>query len=728
MTSEPLPHLPNSRVKTPTFLQMETVECGAAALGIVLAYFGKWRPLEELRAECGVSRDGCTARNILHGARRYGLDARGRKATLATALSGPFPYIAFWNFNHFLVVEGHRNGMVYINDPATGPRRVTVAEFDDAFTGVTLVFKTADAFEPDGGKPSLLSRLTPRTRGIRNAIALSVLISLTTIVPGLIIPGFSKIFIDDYLIQGNHDWLRPLIAGMAATTVIMAGLTWLSHAVLLRMETKLALVDSARFVWHLLRLPLTFFSQRHPGDIVDRIAANDRIAGAVAGRLGESLVNTVTVVFYAAVMLFLDALLATLTIALSLFNITVFRVLSRYRMDASARLQQDFGQFQAASVTGIRAIETLKASGTDDDYFERWAGFQAKTLNNNRRLALHGVIADGLAPLLDGLAIAAVIGIGGYSIIHGDMTVGTLVAFQALAMSFTGPINSLVSAGGAFQELSADLSRSDDVFNYGRDSRYAREGGEGKNERGERLARLSGDIVLKDVTFGYNPLEAPLIKDFNLVLRAGQRVALVGGSGSGKSTIANLLTGLYRPWSGEILFDGVPIADVPVSVMTSSIAAVNQDVFLFSGKVRDNLSAWDPTVPDTDMVAGLRDAQIFDIVAARGGALDASIEEGGANLSGGEAQRMEIARALTSRPSILVLDEATSALDPVTEKAIDACIRRRGCTCLIIAHRLSTVRDADEIVVLDRGHVVERGTHEDLICANGTYARLVAQE
>ncbi|AHB48365.1 ABC transporter [Hyphomicrobium nitrativorans NL23] len=723
MISEPLPKLPNIRVKTPTFLQMETVECGAAALGIVLAHFGKWRPLEELRAECGVSRDGCTARNILHGARRYGLAAKGRKASLASALSGPFPYIAFWNFNHFLVVEGHRNGTVYLNDPATGPRTVTLSEFDDAFTGVMLVFETTDDFVPEGGKPGLFARLTPRTRGIRNAIALSVLISLTTIVPGLVIPGFSKIFIDDYLIQGNHDWLRPLLAGMAATTLLLAGLTWLSHAVLLRMETKLALVDSARFVWHLLRLPLTFFSQRHPGDIVDRIAANDRIAGAVAGRLGESLVNAVTVVFYAAVMIFLDALLAAITIALSLFNIGVFRVLSRYRMDASARLQQDFGQFQAASVTGIRAIETLKASGTDDDYFERWAGFQAKTLNNNRRLALHGVLADGLAPLLDGLAIAAVIGIGGYRIIHGDMTVGTLVAFQALAMSFTGPINALVSAGGAFQELSADLSRSDDVFNYGRDSRYAREA-----ERGGKLERLSGDIVLKDLTFGYNPLEAPLIKDFNLTVRAGQRVALVGGSGSGKSTIANLVGGLYRPWSGDVLFDGVALSEIPVSTMTGSIAVVSQQVFLFSGKVRDNLSAWDTTVPDADMIAALRDAQIFDIVAARGGALDAAIEEGGANLSGGEAQRIEIARALTSRPSILVLDEATSALDPVTEKAIDAAIRRRGCTCLIIAHRLSTVRDADEIVVLDRGEVVERGTHDDLMRANGTYARLVAQE
>ena len=724
MTSEPLPRLPNSRVKTPTFLQMETVECGAAALGIVLAYFGKWRPLEELRAECGVSRDGCTARNILHGARRYGLAAKGRKASLAGALAGPFPYIAFWNFNHFLVVEGHRNGTVYLNDPATGPRTVTLAEFDDAFTGVMLVFEPTETFVAEGGKPSLLARLTPRTRGIRNAIALSVLISLTTIVPGLVIPGFSKIFIDDYLIQGNHDWLRPLLAGMAVTTVILAGLTWLSHAVLLRMETKLALVDSARFVWHLLRLPLTFFSQRHPGDIVDRISANDRIAGAVAGRLGESLVNAVTVVFYAAVMIFLDALLAALTIALSLFNIGVFRVLSRYRMDASARLQQDFGQFQAASVTGIRAIETLKASGTDDDYFERWAGFQAKTLNNNRRLALHGVLADGLAPLLDGLAVAAVIGIGGYRIIHGDMTVGTLVAFQALAMSFTAPINALVSAGGAFQELSADLSRSDDVLNHARDSRYAREG---EIESG-RIEPLSGDIELRDVTFGYNPLDAPLIKDFNLTIRAGQRVALVGGSGSGKSTIANLVAGLYRPWDGEILFDGVPLPDVPVSVMTGSIAAVSQEVFLFSGTVRDNLSAWDASVPDADMIAALRDAQIFDVVAARGGALDAAIEEGGANLSGGEAQRIEIARALTSRPSILILDEATSALDPVTEKAIDAAVRRRGATCLIIAHRLSTVRDADEIVVLERGEVVERGTHDDLIRANGAYARLVAQE
>lgn len=723
MTSEAAPRLPNRRVKTPTFLQMEAVECGAAALGIVLAYFGKWRPLEELRAECGVSRDGCNARNILHGARRYGLAAKGRKASLEGALSGPFPYIAFWNFNHFLVVEGFRNGTVYLNDPATGPRTASLAEFDDAFTGVMLVFEPTDEFASEGGKPSLFSRLIPRTRSVRSAIALSILISLTTIIPGLLVPGFSKIFIDDYLIQGKADWLRPLLGGMAVTILIMAALSWLSQAVLLRMETKLALVDSARFVWHLLRLPVTFFGQRHPGDIVNRISANDRIAGAVAGRLGEGLVSAITVVFYAAVMLLLDPVLAAIAIGLSLINIGVFQSLARRRMDASARLQQDFGQFQAACVTGIRAIETLKASGTDDDYFERWAGFQAKTLNNSRRLAHYGIVAESLAPLLDGLAMAAVIGLGGYRVIHGDMTVGTLVAFQALAMSFTAPINALVAAGGAFQELSADLARSDDVFNYGRDSRYARE-----DEPASGRDRLSGDIELRDVTFGYSPLAAPLIEEFNLTIRSGARVALVGGSGSGKSTIAKLVTGLYQPWSGEILFDGTPIGDVPVGTLTASVSAVSQEIFLFSGSVRDNLSAWDSTVPDADMIAALRDAQIFDLVAARGGALDARIEEGGANLSGGEAQRMEIARALTPRPSILVLDEATSALDPATEKAIDAALRKRGCTCLIIAHRLSTVRDADEIIVLEAGKVVERGTHDALISANGVYARLVAQE
>lgn len=715
---------PERRVRTPTVLQMEAVECGAAALATIMGYHGKWRPLEEVRTACGVSRDGSKAKNILLGARHYGFEAKGMKARLESALATPFPYIAFWNFNHFLVVEGYRKGKVYLNDPGTGPRTVTLEEFDRAYTGVILVFSPGERFVRDPRPPGLLARLAPRARLVHSSIVLAVFISLTMVVPGLLVPGFSKIFIDEVLIDGKDDWLRPLLLAMVVTAIVSALLEWLRQNLLLRMETKLALADSARFVWHLLRLPITFFSQRHAGDISHRIDANDRIAMIVAGRLGESVASLLTVVFYAVVMVLFDWLLALVAIGLACVNVGIFRLLARRRADASMRMEQDFGQFQAASVTGIHAIETLKATGTDDDYFERWAGFQAKHLNNMRRLGGYNVASTAFPPLLNGLTIAAVLGLGGFRIIDGAMTVGTLVAFQALIQNFTGPIDSLVTVGGEFQELGADLARADDVFRYDRDRRYRHE----DDPEGHGGDRLTGRLEMRGVTFGYSALEPALIEGFDLSLQPGARVALVGGSGSGKSTLAKLVSGLYEPWSGEILFDGVPIADIPADTLTSSIASVSQEIVLFGGTVRDNLSTWDSTLDDEAMLRALRDAEILSVVSTRGGALEAEVDEGGANFSGGQAQRLEIARALATDPSILILDEATSALDPATEQAIDEHVRRRGCTTLIVAHRLSTIRDADEIIVLDRGKVVERGTHDELLAADGAYARLIGQD
>lgn len=711
----------NRRVRTPTVLQMEAVECGAAALAIVMGYHGRWRTLDEVRTACGVSRDGSKAKNVLIAARQFGFEARGRKASVETALTAPFPYIVFWNFNHFLVVEGVHKGRVYLNDPAVGHRTVSLDEFDQSFTGVMLEVVPGENFSRDPAPPGLLARLSLRARLVRNSIALAVLISLTLVLPGLLVPGFSKIFIDDILIQGNEDWLRPLLAAMVLTAVLSALLTWLRQRLLLRMETKLALAESARFVWHLLQLPLPFFNQRHAGDISYRIDANDRIANSVAGDLGESLANMITALFFVVVMACFDWHLTLLALSLSGINILVYQALSRRRTDASLRMQQDFGRFQAASVSGIQAIETLKATGTDDDYFERWAGFQARHLNNLRQLGGYTVAASAFPPLLNGLTVAGVLSFGSYRITEGSLTIGTLIAFQALVQNFMGPVQSLVTVSGNLQELGADLSRSDDVFAHARDARY-------QVETGDVRDRLSGRIELRSITFGYSPLDPPLIENFDLTLQPGARVALVGGSGSGKSTIAKLVSGLYRPWSGEILFDGVPLSQISPDTLTGSIASVSQDVILFAGTVRDNLSTWDATLPDAAMIEALKDSEILETVAARGGALDALVDEGAANFSGGQAQRLEIARALSGDPGILILDEATSALDPATEKAIDEHIRRRGCTCLIIAHRLSTIRDADEIIILERGRVVERGTHDELLAAGGAYAGLIAQE
>ena len=718
------------RARTPTLLQMEAVECGAAALGILLHHHGQHPPLEELRVECGVSRDGSRASDILRAARRYGCEAKGMRLEPAAALSLAMPFIAHWNFNHFLVVEGARGRKVFLNDPATGPRTVTMEEFDAAFTGIALIITPGPDFRRDARPAGTLRQFLPLLRQAGSAVPLSVLISLLLIVPGLLIPAFTKIFVDDVLIHEKTDWLRPLIAVMIATAVVYGALSWLQQLVLLRAQTALAVGGSARFLWHLLRLPVAFFTQRHTGDIVNRVAANDRLAAVAAGQLGAAVVNAITAAFYALVMLSLDWPLAVTCMVLGTGNLVAWTLLARRREDAGRRLAQDLGRFESATVTGILAIETLKATATDDDHFARWSGLQANHNTNQRQLGGYGIATSAVGPLIAGLTTAAILGLGGLRVVEGDMTIGTLVAFQMLVQSFIGPLTTLVGVFGALVEAKADLARVGDVLRHPQARPFAEPvAGPPEGVADGPMPRiLQGRVTLEGVTFGYQRHAPPLIEDFDLEVAPGARIALVGGSGSGKSTIARLIAGLHQPWSGVIRFDGVPMERLPRATLVASVGVVGQEVHILSGSVRDNLSMWDPTVPDRALAAALADAAVMEVVGSRPRGLSATVDEGGGNFSGGQAQRLAIARALARNPSILILDEAMSALDPVTEQRIDEAIRRRGCTCIVVAHRLSTVRDADEIIVLDRGRVVERGDHDRLVARDGVYRRLMVAE
>ncbi|WP_029009202.1 NHLP family bacteriocin export ABC transporter peptidase/permease/ATPase subunit [Azospirillum halopraeferens] len=707
------------RVRTPTLLQMDGVECGAASLGIVLHHHGRHPPLEELRVECGVSRDGSKASDILRAARRYGCEARGMRLEPAAALELAMPFIAHWNLNHFLVVDGTEGGWVHLNDPATGPRRVTKEEFDAGFTGIALIITPGPEFQRDARPAGPLRRFLPLVRQAGSAVTLSVLISLVLIVPGLLIPAFTKIFVDDVLIHEKTDWLRPLIVFMIGTAVVYGALSWLQHLVLLRAQTALAISESTRFLWHLLRLPVEFFARRHTGDVANRVAANDRLAGVAATQLGTGAVNAITAVFYAMVMLSLDAAMALACMVLGTGNLVVWKLLARRREDAGRRLARDLGRFESATVTGILAIETLKATATDDDYFARWSGLQAIHNTNQRQLGGYGIATSAMAPLIGGLTTAAILGLGGMRVVQGDMTIGTLVAFQMLVQSFMGPLASLVAVFGVLVEARADLARVDDVMRHPQDRPFA----EPVSDPAPR--RLEGRVTLDGVSFAYQRYAPPLIEGFDLEVAPGARIALVGGSGSGKSTIAKLIAGLHPPRSGVIRFDGVPMEMLPRPTLVASIGVVGQEVHVLSGSVRESLSMWDPTVSDRALADALADADVMEVVASRPRGLSAPIDEGGVNFSGGQAQRLAIARALARNPSILILDEAMSALDPLTEQRIDEAIRRRGCTCIVVAHRLSTVRDADEIVVLDRGRVVERGRHDDLVARDGVYRRLM---
>jgi NHLM bacteriocin system ABC transporter peptidase/ATP-binding protein len=702
---------------------MEAVECGAAALAMVLAYHGAWIPLEQLRLECGVSRDGSKASNIIKAARRFGLAAKGFRKEPSTLQELPMPCIIHWNFNHFVVLEGFKGDQVYINDPAVGRRRIDMAELDLAFTGVVLAMEKTEAFKKLGEKPQGLKLLLRELGQSKEAVVLLMIVSFALIVPSIVAAGFSKIFVDDILIKHADNWLVPLLIGMAVTALFRAVLTWLRQSLLLRLQTKLAVVMISRFLWHVMALPVEFFTQRHAGDIASRVAANEQIARLLSGGIAANALNLTSILIFAGAMAIYDVPLAAIGVGLSLLNVLALKFIAQRQQDLSSGLALEQGKLVGATVSAVRTIETLKASGLEDEAFGRWSGIQAKVLNAEQALGTSAIVLELMPTLLSGLTVAAILGIGGLRVIEGSMTLGSLVAFQSLMGSFAGPVTDLVNYIGSFQTIKGSLERLEDVYNYPTDRSAS------SPTAVERLQpKLAGKVELSNIQFGYSILEPPLISDLSITVQPGARIALVGSSGSGKSTLGRLICGLYKPWAGEIRLDGRRLSEIPEQIFANSVAYVDQDIFLFEGTVRDNLTLWDNTVTEADLSRALRDAAIHEDIATRAGNYDCHVNEGGSNFSGGQRQRIEIARALVATPSIIVLDEATGALDPITEKAIDDSLRRRGCTCIIIAHRLSTIRDCDEIIVLQRGAIVERGTHEQLLALGGAYAKLVSQE
>jgi len=713
------------RTHTPTVLQMEAVECGAASLAMVLGHYGRWVPLEELRVACGVSRDGSKASNVLRAARTFGMVAKGYKKEPADLRNMQLPLIVFWNFNHFLVVEGFGKGRVYVNDPAAGRRWVSDAEFEQSFTGVVLAVAPGPDFQPGGERPSVIRSLARRFSGGGSAITFLVVCGLALVLPGMAIPVFSRVFIDEILVSQREAWLIPLLVGMGLTGIMRATLKGFEQYYLLRIETKMALSTSARFFWHVLRLPVEFYTQRSAGDISSRVAISDRVARILTADFAGSLLAVATSFFFALLMFFYDPGLALIAIATVATSLTAMHLTTSHNKQLNQRLAMDGGKLLGVSMNGLTVMETIKSAGGEAGYFAKWSGYQARYLNSQQQMTRIATNLSQVPLLLTATGNALILGLGAMRVMDGAMTMGTLVAFQSLVASFMAPANQLVGITAKLQQTQGDVDRLDDVMKYRIDAAIlpAADGN-------ERIAeKLTGAIEFRNVTFGYSRAESPLLENFSLTLKPGERVALVGPSGCGKSTVSKLLMGLYEPWSGEILFDGRPRSAYDRFALINSIGMVDQDIVLFSGTARDNITMWDATISEADIVRAAQDACIHDAILARPGGYDAPIDEGGRNFSGGQRQRIEIARALVNNPRILILDEATSALDVATEKQVDDNLRRRGCTCLIVAHRLSTIRDADEIIVLKRGKVVQRGTHEEMVAdTTGFYYQLVATE
>lgn len=713
------------RVKTPTILQMEALECGAASLGMILAYHGRYVPLDQLRVECGVSRDGSRASHIVKAARNYGLESKGYRKDLAGLKQLPPPFIVFWEYNHFLVVDGFHKGKVWLNDPAMGPRVVSESEFEQSYSGVVLTFTPGKDFVRGGTKPSIFPALRKRLEGNATGLTYVVLVGLLLVIPGIVIPNFIRSFVDNVLLAGMNHWVGPLLIGLALTALLQGGLVWLQQYYLLRIETRMALTTSAKFFWHVLRLPTEFFAQRYGVEVGNRVQLNDAVARLLGGQLAPNVLSVITAVFFLALMLTFSPFLTLIGVIAVALDIACLQLLSKRNVLLNQQILHEQGKALATAMGGLQAIEALKASGAENDFFNKWVGYHTKVVNLRQQAGVTTQYLTSFPKLLTTLTHTVILTVGAAQVMQGRMTLGTLVAFQTLMGQLMTPVSGLVSLGAQLQRAVGDVNRLEDVINYEVQVK-SKPPSEPAYKPSIPVAKLRGYLELRDITFGYNRLEPPLIENFNLTLAPGQRIALVGGSGSGKSTIARLIAGLYEPWSGEILFDGVPKENWPKELIYNSVSVVDQEIHLFEGTVRDNLTLWDTTVSEADLIRAAKDACIHDDIAARPAGYSELLTEGGRNFSGGQRQRLEIARALVTNPSILILDEATSALDPRTEVEIDRNLRRRGCACIIVAHRLSTIRDCDEIIVLDRGRIVQRGTHDQMVVQEGPYAKLVA--
>ena len=710
-------------VKVPVVMQLEVLECGAASLTMIMHYYRKWLPLEQVRVDCGVSRDGVNARNILLAARSYGMEANAwRVDPEDLQKEGPFPCIIHWGFNHFVVLCGFHRGKAVLNDPARGRVEVPYKEFDEMFTGVVLTFEPGEGYEPSGQKRSVLSYAKERLKGTSAAVTFVILTSTISALMGMISPAFSRVFLDRLLSGSNPEWLIPFTIGMSAFAAIYILVLWISAVYSLRIQGKMEAVGNSTYLWKVLHLPMQFFGQRLPADIADRQATNATIAGTLVNIFAPLAINSIMMVFYLFVMLRYSPLLTAIGIGSIIINLILSAVVTQKRVNITRVQMRDSAKLSSATASGVRMIETIKSSGAEHGFFERWAGFQASVNTQDVKFTQLNAFLSSIPTLVTSVSNLLVMGTGVLLVLRGSFSIGMVMAFQGFLSSFMSPANAIITTGQSLQEMITQMERVDDVMSYPSDTLLD------EKEKKADYEKLSGNIEMKDVSFGYARLGAPLIENFNLTVNPGQKIALVGRTGCGKSTAAKLLSGLYRPWSGSITFDGMPIEEIDRHVFTGSVAVIDQNVTLFEDTIAENIKMWDDSIEDFEMIMAARDAGIYEDIIQRHNGFMHKMTENGRDFSGGQRQRIEIARALAQDPTICILDEATSALDAKTEYEVVNSIRERGITCVVIAHRLSTIRDCDEIIVMDHGKIMERGTHKELMALGGMYKELVTSE
>ena len=700
-------------------MQMESVECGAASLTMILAHYGKWLPLEEVRAACGVSRDGSSAKDIVLAARNYGLEAEGYQVT-PEALEGMQPAIIHWNFNHFVVFRGFKNDVACLNDPNAGPIDVPIDDFRKSFTGVALTFAPTEAFEKEGHRTRILSYVRKYLQGAGEAFWLTFIFALLAAFVALVIPLFTRTFLDEILSGKNRDWSSTFFLLMGTVALFQFILVLLQARYAKRIAGSLALKGNVKYLNHVLRLPISFFAMRSAGELQQRQHLNETITHSLVEVLAPQIINIALLVLYLALMLSYSVILTLVGIIAAVVNLLIVQYHSNQRINLIHSMEQSTGRYFSATVSCIDNMESIKAAGAETGFFEYWSGLWAKKFNMEGN-ATEQQLKMGLLPILvNGLVNTTILILGALLILKGELSVGMLLAFQGFMSSFLSPVNDIVNASKTIVVMRSQMERIEDVMKFPEDHR--------ENEGEMFEGKLGGLVELKNVTFGYSTLQPPLIENFNLRIEPGHSVAIVGSSGCGKSTLAKLISGLYKPWSGEILFDGRPIESISSEELTNSVAVIDQNVVLFDDTVAQNIRMWDESIEDFTLMMACNDAQIRDDIVSRPDGFGTKLVRGGQNFSGGQRQRMEIATALAKEPAVLIMDEATSALDPKTGDEVLASIRLMGPTQMIIAHRLSTIRDCDEILVMDQGRILQRGTHETLIEQEGLYRDLMKSE
>ena len=702
------------RRRVPFVPQIEVTECGAASLTMILAYYRHHAPLAELRQACGISRGGADALALVRAARRYGLEADGVKLDMEQLPQLPLPAVLHWDFEHFLVLERlTRKGAILV-DPAIGRRCMTLEELGRHFTGVALMLKPSPSLERRKRVRPSLSKYKEIFRASIPSLGQVLLASIGLQVVGLIFPVATQILLDSVIVPQQRAWLYGLCAALAAAVLTKALLTLVRSFVVQGLRNVLDATLMTRFLSHLLHLPLGFFLQREAGDLVQRVHSNTTVQNVLSSQSISALLDGFLLIGYAALMLAFDLKLGLLIIAFGLVRVALlFAIRSRSRLAMASELTAGGREF-GALLEALSGLETTKASGAENRMVQRWAHRMTVKVNSSLERRKLGMVASHSTILLQGFGTALVFLVGGEQVIAQKMTIGTFASFLALQGLFLSPLESLLQTVSQLQYLGNHLERLDDVLTTPAEPSGSVDPG-----------RLRGAIELKDVSFSYSPTEPPTLQDVSVRIRSGEKVAIVGPSGAGKSTLARLLLGMHLPSSGSIAFDGRDLSKLELQKVRRQMGVVLQDTFLFDDTVRANLSLKDEEIPLERLRVAAQLACVDDVIAALPEGFATRLGDNGNVLSGGQRQRLNLARALAQEPAVLLLDEATSSLDLDTERRVHANLASLGCTRILIAHRLATVQDADRILVLHEGRIVQEGTYAELAAREGLFRTLV---